>query len=102
MSDSARHPELEAVLARVLDKGTWLASAVIGVGLILALFGAPGMLWVRAGVGLFIGLPILRLLVMLVVFWRDRDYRFGAIALFVLLIIGLGAWCATRMHGVAL
>ena len=102
MSDSARHPELEGVLAHLLDKGTWLASAVIAVGLILPLFGAPGVSWVRVGIALFIALPVLRLVVMWVVFWRERDYRFSAIALFVLLIIGLGAWCATRLHVAAL
>jgi uncharacterized membrane protein len=102
VSDSARHPELEGVLAHLLDKGTWLASTVIGVGLILALCGGPGMSWVRVGIALFIGLPVLRLVVMGVAFWRERDYRFGAIGLFVLLIIGLGAWCATRMHVAAL
>lgn len=94
MSDSARHPALESLLAQLLDKGTWLASAVIGVGLLLTGAGSIGMSLVRVGVALFIALPIVRVLVMMVVFWRERDYRFGAIALFVLLIIGIGALCA--------
>jgi hypothetical protein len=34
---------------------------------------------------------------MMIVFWRDRDYRFALIALFVLLIIGVGAVCATYL-----
>lgn len=94
MTNSARHPELESLLAHLLDKGTWLASAVLAVGLLLTGAGARGMPVVRAGIALFIGLPVLRVMVMMVVFWRERDYRFGAIALVVLLIIGVGAVCA--------
>lgn len=94
MSRSARHPELENLLAHLLDKGTWLASAVIAVGLLLTGAGSLGMSVVRVGIALFIGLPILRVLVMMIVFWRDRDYRFGVIALVVLLIIATGTLCA--------
>ena len=97
MSRSARHPELENLLAHLLDKGTWLASAVIAVGLLLTGAGSLGMSVVRVGIALFIGLPILRVLVMMIVFWRDRDYRFALIALFVLLIISVGAVCATYL-----
>jgi len=97
VSDSARHPELEGLLAHLLDKGTWLASAVIAVGLLLTGAGNVGTSLVRLGIALFIGLPILRVVVMMIVFWRDRDYRFGMIALFVLSVIGLGALCATYL-----
>ena len=100
MTNSARHPELENLLAHLLDKGTWLASAVIAVGLLLTCAGGPGMPVVRAGVALFIGLPVLRVMVMMVVFWRERDYRFGAIALVVLLIIAVGAVCAVVFNRV--
>jgi len=100
MSNTARHPELERLLAHLLDKGTWLASAVIGVGLLLAGAGSAGMSLVRVGVALFIALPIVRVLAMMVVFWRERDYRFGTIALLVLLIIGVGAVCATWLSRV--
>lgn len=98
MSNSARHPALESLLAHLLDKGTWLASAVIGVGLLLTGVGRPGMSLVRVGVALFIALPIARVLVMMVVFWRERDYRFSMIALFVLLIIAIGVVCAVLLR----
>ena len=39
---------------------------------------------VRSGIALFILLPALRVLLMVVVFVRERDYRFGAIAALVL------------------
>jgi uncharacterized membrane protein len=100
MSDSARHPRLESLLAHLLDKGTWLACTVIGAGLLSAGAGIPGMSLVRVGVALFIALPIARILVMMVVFWRERDYRFGAIALLVVLIIGVGAVCAIWLRRV--
>jgi uncharacterized membrane protein len=98
LSNSARHPALESLLAHLLDKGTWLASAVIGVGLLLTGVGRPGMSLVRVGVALFIALPIARVLVMMVVFWRERDYRFSMIALFVLLIIAIGVVCAVLLR----
>ena len=101
VTNSARHPELENLLAHLLDKGTWLASAVIAVGLLLTGAGAPGMSVVRAGIALFIGLPVLRVMVMMAVFWRERDYRFGAIALVILLIIGVGAVCAVVLNRAA-
>jgi uncharacterized membrane protein len=56
---------------------------------------------VRAGIALFILLPALRVLLMVVVFVRERDYRFGAIAAFVLAVIVVGAALGVRMVGVA-
>jgi hypothetical protein len=48
--------------------------------------------WViTAGILLLIVLPVLRVLLMLIVFVRERDFRFGAIAMLVLAIILLGA-----------
>ena len=94
--DLARHPELERRLAKLLDRGSRIGSAVVAVGLGLALAGQPGEPVVFAGIAIFILLPVLRLLVMLVAFLRERDYLFGAIATLVLTIIALGA--ALGMH----
>lgn len=105
-ADLARHPGLERLLARVLHRGTWLATGVIALGLALALLGWPGALSaltgtriVAAGIALFILLPVLRVLLMLIVFVRDGDYRFGAIAALVLAIIALGAALGVHMAG---
>jgi hypothetical protein len=76
---------LESLLAILLHYGTWLATAVIGLGLIL-----PNMPIVNAGIGLFILLPFLRVVLMLIVFARQRDYRFVIISAIVLLVILLG------------
>jgi uncharacterized membrane protein len=82
---------LEGVLANVLQYGTWLASAAIVAGLALALTGSRmGTHDITIGIALFILLPVLRVAVMLVVFLRERDYRFSAIAATVLTIIGVG------------
>jgi uncharacterized membrane protein len=82
---------LEATLARLLSRGTWLASAVTGAGLVFGFStGHRDLRMVTAGIALFILLPVLRVAVMLVAFLRQRDYRFGAFAAFVLIVIALG------------
>jgi uncharacterized membrane protein len=94
---TAKPPRLEGLLAGVLHYGTWFASAVIAGGLALALMASrDGMRIVTAGIALFILLPVLRVFVMLMVFLRERDYRFSAIAGLVLLIIFLGFALSAR------
>ncbi|HKX33485.1 MAG TPA: DUF1634 domain-containing protein [Blastocatellia bacterium] len=95
---SARTTEsgrLESTLAGVLNFGTWLASAVIASGLLLPLFATPvasrlGSQVVTVGIALFILLPILRVILMLVLFLKERDYRLAAAAALVLAIILAG------------
>ena len=84
--------DMERLLAVLLRYGAWLASLAIGVGLVLAFAGSTpaGLRIVTIGIGLFILLPSLRVLLMLAVFMRQRDYRFGLIAALVLAIIVLG------------
>jgi uncharacterized membrane protein len=95
-----RSPRLESLLAGLLYYGSWLACAVIALGLVLAfardgigpghVAPSTGMRVVSAGIALFILLPVSRVCVMLVVFARERDYRFVAIAVAVLAIILTG------------
>jgi uncharacterized membrane protein len=101
----ARHPRLERLLAGVLRRGTWLATGVIALGLALSLIGWPestpavtmtSTRIVILGVALFILLPVFRVLLMIIVFVREGDYCFGAIATLVLAIIILSA--ALGMH----
>ena len=78
---TAKPARLEGLLAGVLHYGTWFASAVIAGGLALALTASRGgMRIVTVGIALLILLPVLRVAVMLMVFLRERDYRFSAIA----------------------
>jgi uncharacterized membrane protein len=86
---------LEPLLAGVLNVGTWIASFVIAAGLVLSFFHErtqppAGARVVTAGIGLFILLPILRVILMLTVFVKERDYQFAAAAAVVLLIIFAG------------
>ena len=84
---------IESLLAGVLDVGTWLASVLIGAGLVLSLLSErtpfPTQV-VNTGVGLVVLLPILRVILMLTVFVKERAYQFAAAALVVLLTIFAG------------
>jgi uncharacterized membrane protein len=86
---------LESLLAGVLNVGTWLASTVIAAGIVLSLFYRrttfPQSTQVMtAGIGLLILLPILRVIIMLIVFAKERDYKFAIAAAVVLLILFAG------------
>jgi uncharacterized membrane protein len=52
---------------------------------------------INSGIALFLLLPVLRVVIMLVMFVRERDYRFGIIAGVVLSIIVLGALLGARI-----
>jgi uncharacterized membrane protein len=86
---------VELLLADVLDVGTWLASVLIGAGLVLSLFNErtpfpAGAQVVNIGIGLFVLLPILRVILMLTIFVKERAYQFAAAAVIVLLAILAG------------
>jgi len=95
-----RPAQLEWPLAGTLHLGSWLASVAIGFGLALALFdsrfSAPKLAILRdmriatIGIALLILLPVVRVIVMLIVYLRHRDYRLSIISLLVLTIILLG------------
>jgi uncharacterized membrane protein len=94
---------LEGLLAGLLNFGTWAASAVIALGMVWQLFPASapfptGSQVVTVGIALFILLPILRVILMLVLFLKGRDYRFAATAAAVLVIIMAGLVIATVSH----
>jgi uncharacterized membrane protein len=83
----------EQLIAGLLWYGTWLASAFIALGLLQhlvmpLLLGLSGFTVVKAGVALFILLPVARVALMLFIFVRERDYAYTAISALVLAIIG--------------
>jgi uncharacterized protein DUF1634 len=97
-ADLAGRPELNQLLAKVLHRGTWLGWSVIALGLALPMTGwsraSSTMICTRivtSGIALIIALPVLRVFLMLVVFVRERDFLFSAIAMLVLAIILLGS-----------
>ena len=97
---------LEESLAVLLRYGSWLASATIGLGFALALcdsrFGTqnlallPNMRIAAIGIVLFILLPALRVLLMLLVFIRQGDFRLAATAGLVFAMIVLGIFLGLR------
>jgi Protein of unknown function (DUF1634) len=105
-SDLARRRALDRLLARVLHGGAWLGWSIIALGLALSMAdwsGASsasiGTRIVTAGIALMIALPVLRVVLMLIVFIRERDFRFSAIAILVLAIILLGSLLGVHMAG---
>ena len=85
--EAVKAPQPEWLLAGLLRYGTWLASAVTGLGLATSLVGVEGTHVVAAGVALFIALPVLRVLVMLGAFLLGRDYRLVLVTTVVLMTI---------------
>lgn len=85
----------DQAIARLLRWGTWVASLVIAIGMIIGFAGSPadsppGLDWEHVagfGIALFILLPILRVGVMLTLFLRERDYVYAVISGSVLAII---------------
>ncbi|MGS1009518.1 DUF1634 domain-containing protein [Achromobacter anxifer] len=96
-----RQARRDRVIAGLLWYGTWLASALIAAGMALdflpqALAGLRGQELVKAGVALFILLPVARVALMLAIFLRERDYAYTAISALVLLIIAAGVVSGLR------
>jgi uncharacterized membrane protein len=57
----------------------------------LRMGGGPWASATTAGIALLIALPVLRVILMLIIFIREGDLRFSAIAMLVLAIIILGS-----------
>jgi uncharacterized membrane protein len=90
-------PRLERALGALLYYGTILASAVIALGLALAVgLGEAGMRVAAFGLVLFILLPVVRVGAMLIFFLRAGEYKFGAIAALVMAIILLSFFLGAR------
>jgi uncharacterized membrane protein len=104
-TDLARHPGLERLLSRLLECGTWIGSSVIAFGIVSSFVDTPKTVAalstpiVTAGIFVIILLPIMRVSLMALIFLRERDYRFGAIALLVLIIIALGGYLGFSAMG---
>ncbi|MDB6078081.1 MAG: hypothetical protein JWO82_1828 [Akkermansiaceae bacterium] len=99
-----RDAKLERVLAHQLRYGTWAACGVTAAGLALEWGGAgrapvvsAGEAVIRAGVAIFILLPVSRLAVMLGFFLWRRDYVFGVVTAVVLVIIAAGVICGVEL-----
>jgi uncharacterized membrane protein len=88
-----REPAFDRAVALVLRVGAFGCFFVMLTGLILGLFlhsHIPVMIE-RAGVLLMLATPVVRVLVACVLFFREKDFRYGWISLGVLTILMLGA-----------
>ncbi|MBB1592863.1 DUF1634 domain-containing protein [Achromobacter sp. UMC46] len=93
----------DRLIAGLLWYGTWIASAMIAVGMTMMAFcqfgyAVPilkGGFWlVKAGVVVFILLPVARVALLSCMFLRERDYVFAGLSSFVLAVIGVGVLLA--------
>ena len=94
-SDADHTGRRDRAIAALLRTGTWLACALIAAGLALMAAGPPdvpvdGHDLMKAGVAVFIVLPVSRVALMLCLFVRERDYAYAAIAALVLAVIAAG------------
>lgn len=86
---------LERVLACLLAGGTWIASALIAVGLGVSFISTRnGSAIVSGGVVLLICLPVTRVAVMGLVFLYRREFLLGSVAAAVLSVLAASFWLA--------
>lgn len=82
-------------IALLLSVGTGIATLLVvagmSAGLILPPSSSVGYTLSLIGVGIFVIMPVARVLLMLILFVRQRDFVLAATALAVLLIIALGS-----------
>lgn len=90
---NAREPEFDDAVAMVLRIGAFSCFFVMLAGLIDGLFmtGRIPLDIERAGVLLMLATPVVRVLVACVLFFREKDYKYGWISLGLLTILMLGS-----------
>jgi uncharacterized membrane protein len=88
----------EILLGRTLGIGVTIATALLAVGLTLAL-AAPGPaanLLLQIGLLVLMGTPMARVLLTCVEYVRERDWFFALNAAGVLVVLGITIWQAWR------
>lgn len=84
---------LENTLARLLGRGTFMCSCILGIGILLDIFAISLTSFdlVEIGIVGFILLPILRLVTMLVSYAASRDVPMIRVVATVLTLVVIGA-----------
>jgi uncharacterized membrane protein len=88
-----REPAFDRLVAGVLRVGAFSCFFVMLAGLIIG-FLLPGRIPLaveRVGVLLMLATPVVRVIVACVLFFREKDHRYGLISLGVLIILLLGS-----------
>jgi uncharacterized membrane protein len=90
---NVREPKFDRAVALVLRIGAFGCFFILLTGLMVGLF-TTGHIPVeieRAGVLLMLATPVVRVLVACVLFFWEKDYKYGWISLGVLLMLTLGS-----------
>ncbi len=92
----------ERVLGRLLAGGTGVGCGLIALGLLVGPMPSAGgdvlhYGLVKAGIGAFVFLPTARVVLMLVMFLRKKEYVLAGAAAAVFLIIVLGCFLGALM-----
>lgn len=82
---------IERLSARLLMVGAILAAGLIAAGIVMHLLG-HGLELVTAGLIVLLFTPVMRVVVALWVFLRERDFTFAIFSLLVLLALAGGIW----------
>jgi uncharacterized membrane protein len=87
-----REPEFDRAVAWVLRIGAFSCFFIMLTGLMTGLFigGRIPLEIERAGVLLMLATPVVRVIVACYLFFREKDWKYGWIALGVLVILMLG------------
>jgi len=88
----------ERILGRTLGVGVAFATALLAIGLTLAL-ASPGHVadvLLQAGLVVLMATPMARVLITCVEYIRERDWFFAINALGVLAVLGITIWHAWR------
>ena len=95
-----REPEFDRTVGWVLRVGAFGCFFIMLAGLITGLFvsGHLSLKIERAGVLLMLATPVVRVLVTCVLFFREKDWKYGSISLGVLLILLLGTLFGIGEH----
>jgi uncharacterized membrane protein len=95
-----REPEFDRTVGWVLRVGAFGCFFIMLAGLITGLFvsGHLSLKIERAGVLLMLATPVVRVLVACVLFFREKDWKYGWISLGVLLILLLGTLFGIGEH----
>lgn len=88
-----REPAFDRIVALVLRVGAFGCFFIMLSGLVLDVFlhGHIPVAIERAGVLLMLATPVVRVIVACVLFFREKDFRYGWVSLGVLVILMLGA-----------
>jgi len=88
-----REPAFDRIVALVLRAGAFGGFFIMLAGLVIGLFTSGGLPLAieSAGVLVMLATPVVRVIVACALFFAEKDWKYGAVSLGVLVILLLGA-----------